>query len=127
MGDNVAWRGIDFRGLIAASLQRERTMLELSALEGQPADATLLEILSSLRPVIPSAHSAITATSWAKLSYQARHIERAISVPCGFWRYRREKENGFVEPSEGSGVILAPASSRLRTDGAEYELDSTFA
>jgi hypothetical protein len=127
VGSDVGWLGTDFRGLPGASISLDRTMIELSVLNGSFSDDELQQICTGLRPVNPEARNNILHTPLATLCYQSRHRELTIAVPVGFWAHQRKPESlstyvfpGATAPPNLPGADIAPPSDY------GYELNSVF-
>jgi hypothetical protein len=123
VGTDVGWLGIDFRGLIAASVQVDRTMVELAVTEGQFSPLEIKTICRALCPVSSNARRSILATPIAELCYQRRYPDLVITVPIGHWYHRRRPPSlltSVLPAAEVSGRLLpahtfAPAGFRLDT------------
>jgi hypothetical protein len=125
--NDVGWLGTDFRGLAGASINRDRTTIELSVLQGSFSDDEIQAICRGFRPVRPESRNQILQTPLAALSYQSRHKELPIAVPVGFWAHQRKPESlpTLVFPAASvppgiPGVVIAPPS------GYGYRLNSVF-
>jgi hypothetical protein len=128
VGSDVGWLGTDFRGLPGASVSLDRTMIELSVLDGSFSDDELEQICRDLRPVNSEARNQILHTPLATLSYPSRHSEIPIAVPVGFWAHERKPESVSTHvfptataPPDLPGADIGPPSDY------GYELNSVFA
>jgi hypothetical protein len=127
VGSDVGWLGTDFRSLPGASVSLDRTMIELSVLDGSFSDDELEQICQGLRPVNPEARHQILRAPLATLCYQSRHRELPIAVPVGFWAHERKPEARFTHvfpcataPPDLPGADIAPPPEY------GYELNSVF-
>lgn len=127
VGDDIGWLGLDFRKLPGASLHVDRTMIELSVLEGQFTAAEIIALYRSLQPAVPEARGQILDTPLADLSYQSRHQEPPIAVPVGYWAHKRKPPtipssvfSADNTPAELPGAAIAPRAEH------GYRLDSIF-
>ena len=128
VGDDIGWLGLDFRKLPGASLHVERTMVEMSVLEGRFEAAEIEALCRGLQPAVPEARQQILDTPLADLSYQSRYQEPVIAVPVGYWAHKRKPPatptsvfRAEDAPAGFPGTAIAPP----REYG--YRLDSVFA
>jgi hypothetical protein len=126
VGKNIGWLGTDFKKARAASVSIDRTMVELSVMEGSFTDDELRTICRSLVPVDKNARKQIIATPLAELCYQHRHSERTHSLPCGLFAHRRESTSrlslarGDAAPESLPGRTIRPSAE------FGYRVDSVF-
>jgi len=86
----VVWIGIDYAKNVGASVRLERTMIEISVLDGETSDAELCALVAALEPADPAVAERIGRTPFAQLSYWARRPEATmLHVPIGLWNFRR--------------------------------------
>lgn len=103
LDDVVAWLGTDYKDNRGACLQRERTQVELSVLEGTFGDDELRRLMEGLAVAKPTAAHRVRLTPFFRLSYWSRYGCRAPAVPHGAW------ECSLVRPFEDAAEI-APSS-----------------
>lgn len=127
VGGHIGWVGTDFRGKQGASLHSERTMIELSVIDGALSDEELVDVLQRFEPAVCAARDLIDQTSLADLAYASRHSEPVIEVPVGYWAHQRRPADmkttiypGADAPPELPGRGIAPPPA------AGFRLDSVF-
>jgi hypothetical protein len=131
-GDAVGFLGTDYKDNRGACVQRARTQVEVSVLEGAFDDAELAGLLDGLRPAVDSSSGVdepnpVRQVPFHRLSYWARYRCEAVGVPHGLWTH------GIARPYDASvpcsPVALRDAEPRLLVPsgdgpGAAYALDS---
>src|SRR5262245_31177450 len=122
VGAHIGWIGLDFRKRPGASLHVERTMTELSVVEGAFSDEELQVICRGLAPAVPRARELIARTSLADLSYAARHVERIIEVPVGYFRHHRSQPLVPVTLFEGEDAPPTLPGRSIRPPDDTYRL-----
>lgn len=125
-GGHLGWLGTDFRRRRAAAIHADRTMVEVSVLEGDfPADQ-LVSLCRGLRPSVPEARTRILATPLVDLCYQRRHREPPIAVPVGYWAHKRREEStvSVYRPEEAPAALAGLDRQGLERFG--YRLRGLF-
>jgi hypothetical protein len=127
MNDDVGWLGVDFRRLPAASVQLDRTMIEISALEGTFDDQEFQALCLGLQPAVPSIREQIRFTPLADLCYQSRHREPPVAEPVSLWFHRRNAESLptvlHKPPNVPPGL---PGKATVLPSRSGYQLDTVF-
>ncbi|QLH79691.1 hypothetical protein HZS55_21400 [Halosimplex rubrum] len=134
-GDAVGFLGTDYKGNRGACVQRARTQVEVSVLEGAFDDGELEGLLDGLAPAAGSDPGAdgssavppVRQVPFHRLNYWARYRCEAVGVPHGLWAHGIARP--YDESVPCSPVALGDADPRLLTPdddavGAAYALDS---
>ncbi|WP_436928449.1 hypothetical protein [Halosimplex halobium] len=137
-GDAVGFLGTDYKGNRGACVQRARTQVEVSVLDGEFDDAELEGLLDGLEPAVdadPDADAdpadgespAVRQVPFHRLSYWARYRCEAVGVPHGLWAHGIARP--YDESVPCSPVALGDADPQLLVPGddgvgAAYALDS---
>ena len=103
--DAVGWLGTDYEDRRGACVQRDRTQVELSVLEGEFADEELTRLLDGLTPADPEGARRVGRVPFHRLNYWARYRSQPPVVPHGLWDYAPE------HPYEDS-LALSPVALR---------------
>ncbi len=90
IGNNALWIGKNYRKQNAATIEIERTRIELTINKGTFSDNELVSIAESFTPVDNESAKDILKTSFAQLAYSQRHSASSIDVPVGYWKHHRE-------------------------------------
>jgi len=91
-GGHIGWLGTDFRRLRGATTHVDRTLVELSVIDGRFSDDELVAICRGLRPAVPELRDRLLATPLVDLCYRRRHVEPPIAVPVGYWAHKRRED-----------------------------------
>lgn len=83
----VGWIGDDYKGNRGASVQLDRTQIELSVLEGTFGDDELADVLSSLTLANPSVGKRIRKVPFHRLNYWIRYRFQPPALPHGVYEY----------------------------------------
>ena len=86
-GDAVGWLGTDYKDNRGACVQRERTQVELSVVDGAFDDDELASVLDGLTPAAPAAAREVRGVPFHRLSYWTRYACEPVSVPHGLWSH----------------------------------------
>ncbi len=89
MGYDVAWLGHDYKGARAATIELERTTVEISVERGNFSDEEMYQLLMGLVPVDEQQAQVIHSLTHPELSYYARYQLGEISSPIGVFKFRR--------------------------------------
>lgn len=84
-GDAVGFLGTDYEDRRGACVQRERTQVELSVLDGGFGDEELRRLLDGLSPAAPEMATAVRTVPFHRLNYWVRYGCRPPGVPHGIW------------------------------------------
>lgn len=127
VNQHIGWIGRDFRKLQAATINLDRTTVELSVTSGVFTDGELKEICVSLSPVLPEVRARILATPFSELCYQSRHREPPIAVPVGYWAHKRLPESLKMTVQRAADVQADTSVFAILPLGEYgYQLDSVF-
>lgn len=127
VGKNIGWLGTDYRKRRGASVNIDRTTIELSTYEGTFAEDELQTICRGMRPVDIEARERILATPVATLCYQSRHREQVIDVPCGYFAHQRRPSTMEVAVYNERNVPSdLPGREVVATNTCGFCLDTAF-
>jgi hypothetical protein len=126
-GDAVGFLGTDYKGNRGACVQRARTQVEMSVLDGEFDDAELEALLDGLEPAVDSRSIPARQVPFHRLNYWARYRCEAVGVPHGLWAHGIARP--YDESVRCSPVALGDVEPRLLVPGddgpgAAYALDS---
>ncbi len=128
VGEDIAWLGSDYRKLQAASLHLDRTMIEVSVIQGELGNPELKRLCRGFSPVSPADRERILATCFGELSYQWRHPDAdVIAVPVGYWAHKRtpaDLSNRVLCRGQMDASLPGVAVRPPRESG--YGLDTAF-
>jgi hypothetical protein len=130
-GPGVGWLGTDYRNAFGACLQRERTQLELSTLDGVFSAGELQDILAGLRFADETAASGLRATGLHDLNYWIRYRMRPYQVPYGLWKYPHRRPYDENARSAASAVVAHPllavdSAVEFFDDSGTFEAETTY-
>ena len=117
-GDAVGWLGTDYEDRRGACVQRDRTQVELSVLEGEFADEELTRLLDSLTPAAPVGARRVRRVPFHRLNYWARYGCQPPVVPHGLWDYAPEHPYEESDPVSPIGLSRDPPVPALAPSGA---------
>ncbi|ELZ27500.1 hypothetical protein C475_06260 [Halosimplex carlsbadense 2-9-1] len=126
-GDAVGFLGTDYKDNRGACVQRARTQVEVSVLEGAFDDDELEGLLDGLEPAADPQSTPVRQVPFHRLNYWARYRCEAVGVPHGLWSHgiaRPYDESVPCSPAALGGVspaLLVPGDDGT---GADYALDS---
>jgi len=126
-GDAVGFLGTDYKGNRGACVQRARTQVEVSVLDGEFDDAELGGLLDGLEPAADPRSTPVRQVPFHRLSYWARYRCEAVGVPHGLWAHGVARPYDECVPC--SPVALGAVEPQLVVPGddgpgADYALDS---
>jgi hypothetical protein len=129
VNNNVLWFGKNYRKQEAATIEIERTRIELTFPNGSFACEEIISLCKSLLPVDPEIAKSILSVPFSELSYSHRHEEKAVKVPVGYWKHSRAEElKCFALASQDIPVkflqSLQPLNAALK--GRNYILTGGF-
>lgn len=135
--DAVGFLGTDYKDNRGACVQRERTQVEVSVLDGEFTDAELERLLDGLEPATTATAgddgaALVGRVPFHRLSYWARYRCEAVGVPHGLWDHGVARPYDECVPcapvalGDAAPDLLVPAADG---PGGRYRLDSaaTFA
>ena len=107
-GDTVGFLGTDYKDNRGACVQRARTQIEVSVLDGEFGDADLERVLNGLKPAVSADDGDFESVAprqvpFHRLSYWARYRCESPGVPHGLW------DHGVARPYNES-VPCSPAA-----------------
>ncbi len=88
--NKVLWIGKNYRGQNAATIDLERTRVEITFDGINITDEALISIVQGLKPCNESLKDQILNTPFVHLSYYARHKKNASEVPLSYWKHTRD-------------------------------------
>ena len=134
-GDVVGFLGTDYKRNRGACVQRARTQVEVSVLDGEFGDDELEALLDGLEPAVDPDSSGIGATAvrqvpFHRLNYWARFRCESPGVPHGVWQHGVERP--YHESVPCSPAALGDATPRPLVPGddhlgRQYHFDSAVA
>lgn len=123
-GEAVGFVGTDYLGNHGACIQRERTQIELSVVDGDYRNEELFDLLASLHPAAAEDTAEVRDATWHDLAYWVRYGLPPYRVPYGLWRCSRrrpyERKARILRdafPTELGGVPI-PTADDLVPDSA---------
>lgn len=123
-GRSIGWLGTDYEDRRGGCVQRERTQLELSVLEGAFADSDLKELLDGLTPANPGSARAVRRVPFHRLNYWVRYRCRPPSVPHGLWEHNSARPYHESYPLSPVALRGDGPAQPLVPPGEKYDLDS---
>ncbi len=87
--NRVLWLGRNYRGQNAATIDLERTRVEITFDGINLTEEELIYIVQGLKPCDQTLREQILNTPFARLSYYARHKKKASEVPLSYWQHTR--------------------------------------
>lgn len=90
-GDAVGWLGTDYKGNRGAVVQRRRTQVECSVVEGSFSDDELRRVLDGLTPADPESAAVVRGVPFHRLNYWVRYRYRPPGVSHGLWDHGPER------------------------------------
>lgn len=92
VNNNVLWFGKNYRKQDAATVEIERTRIEMTFTKGTFSDQEIALLCKNLLPVDVEIAKHFLKIPFSELSYSHRHEEPVVSVPVGYWKHSRAKE-----------------------------------
>ncbi|QLG61848.1 hypothetical protein [Halorarum salinum] len=126
-GDAVGWLGRDYEDRRGACVQRDRTQVELSVLDGEFGDRELRKLLRGVAPAAPDAAAAVRDAPFHRLNYWVRYRCEPVAVPHGLWEFSPVRPYDGARPLSPVALARDPPVRPLlpRNDG--YVFDSAVA
>lgn len=90
--NNVLWFGKNYRKQEAATIEIERTRIEMTFIRGNFSCHEISSFCKSLLPIDAQIAKNILKIPFSELSYSHRHEEPSVSVPVGYWKHNRAEE-----------------------------------
>ncbi len=91
VGNRLLWIGKNYRGQNAATIDCERTRIEVTFDNIDLLDEDLIIMIQDLRSCDEKIKKQILSTPFSHLSYYYRHKINTSEVPLSFWRHIRHK------------------------------------
>jgi hypothetical protein len=125
-GGAVGWDGTDYRAAHGACIERERTQIEVSCLEGEFGRDELSRLLCSLQVAAPERAAVVQRTPFHRLNYWVRYRLAPVRVPYGLFRYPHPRHYEYARELRApelasladAGAFLLPGDERLALDSA---------
>jgi hypothetical protein len=92
VNNNVLWFGKNYRKQEAATIEIERTRIEMTFEKGAFSREEVVSFCKSLSPVNTEIAKQILSVPFSELSYSHRYEESVVSVPVGYWKHSRADE-----------------------------------
>ncbi len=92
VNNNVLWFGKNYRKQEAATIEIERTRIEMTFLKGTFSHQEIVLFCKNLLPVDIEIAKHLLKIPFSELSYSCRHEEPVVSVPVGYWTHSRAEE-----------------------------------
>lgn len=92
VNNNVLWFGKNYRKQEAATIEMDRTRIEMTFPKGAFSHQEIVLLSKSLTPVDAEIAKHLLRIPFSELSYSHRHEEPVVSVPVGFWKHSRAEE-----------------------------------
>lgn len=92
VNNNVLWFGKNYRKQEAATIEIERTRIEITFIKGTFSCPEIVLLCKSFHPADAKIAKHILSVPFSKLSYSHRYEEPAVSVPVGYWKHSRAEE-----------------------------------
>jgi hypothetical protein len=125
IGNHALWIGKNYRMQNGATLEKDRTRVEITLENGNFTDNELIYFCHGLEPANPEKAETILRTPFSHLSYQKRHLEKASGVPTGFWKHQRDKS--LFSFALDKTAFEPPELIKEKLEELGYFLNSIFA
>ena len=135
-GDVVGWLGTDYKDNRGACVQRDRTQVEASVIQGEFADDELESLFRGLTVASPESARVVRDVPFHQLNYWARYQHQPPGVPHGLWDYGLARPYDDSRPlspvalcNDPPAAPLVPGGggAMLTPPGDEFVLDSALA
>lgn len=129
VNNNVLWFGKNYRKQEAATIEIERTRIEMTFENGTFLNQEIVSLCKSFLPVDIEAAKQILDLPFSELSYSHRYEEPAVSVPVGYWKHSRAEElvcYALAEEKIPLNVIQALQPLIIELKARNYILNSGF-
>jgi hypothetical protein len=120
----VGWIGTDYKENRGASVQLDRTQVELSVLDGTFGNDELTDILSELTRSNPPAADRVRKVPFHGLNYWIRYRFQPPVLPHGVYEYRKRHPYTDAVPTAPVAFRNGEAPIPLIPPSEEYILDS---
>lgn len=126
-GDAVGWLGTDYEDRRGACVQRDRTQVELSVLDGDFGDDEVRGVMDGLTRAAPDAARVVHDVPFHQLSYWVRYRCRPVAVPHGLWDHSPVRPYEASRPLSPVALAGDPPARPLVPSGDRFRLDSAVA
>ncbi len=92
VNNNVLWFGKNYRKQEAATIEIERTRIEMTFSKGTFSDQEIALLCKNLLPVDVETAKNLLKIPFSELSYSHRQEEPVVSVPVGYWKHSRSEK-----------------------------------
>lgn len=92
VNNNVLWFGKNYRKQEAATIEIERTRIEMTFTKGTFSNQEIVLFCKNLLPIDVEIAKSLFKISFPELSYSYRHEEPVVHVPVGYWKHSRAEE-----------------------------------
>jgi len=126
VGQRLLWIGKNYRGQQAATIDLERTRIEVTFNNIPLRDEILIDLIQGLLPCDDKIRAQLLNTSFAQMSYPFRVQNKVSDVPLSYWKHKRSKDcvsRALIEERSPSWRC-AWLERNLRQHG--YHLNSLF-
>lgn len=126
---NALWFGRNYRKQEAATIEIERTRIEMTFEKGTFSRQEVVAFCESLSPVDMEIAKHLLSVPFSALSYSHRHQEPVISVPVGYWKHSRVEELlcfALVKEEIPTPFLQAIQSFHTALGSRNYILNSGF-
>jgi hypothetical protein len=129
VNNNVLWFGKNYRKQEAATIEIERTRIEMTFLQGTFSHQEIILFCKSLLPVDVEIAKHLLKIPFSELSYSHRHQEPVVSVPVGYWKHSRAEEliqYALTKEDIPAKFLQATQSSTIALKDRSYILSGGF-
>lgn len=129
IGNNVLWIGKNYRKQNGATIEIDRTRIEITLEKGDFTDQELIDLCNGFEPQNQQSRTHILNAPFSSLSYYARHLEKATRVPISYWNHQRKKTMYCFPLTHDEALTAKPSiHSFISTlKQLHYALNSGFA
>lgn len=130
IGNHVLWIGKNYRKQNAATIELERTRIEMTLQKGDFSDQELVTLCEGLGFVDEGVRNSILNTPFTTLSHYARHSATATRVPTGYWEHQRNESMycySLSKTQENKEVEKFPRILKAVLEKEGYVFNSLFA
>lgn len=128
VANRVLWIGKNYRGQNAATIDLERTRIEITFDGITLTNAELISIVQGLKSCDEKLREQILNTSFVDLSYYARNKKNASEVPLSYWKHTREATFYGIalslDDEKNNNWLLPHINDALKSEG--YYLNGIF-
>lgn len=129
VNNNVLWFGKNYRKQEAATIEIERTRIEMTFLKGSFSPQEIVVLCKSLVPVDVEIAKQLLKIPFSELSYSHRYQEHVVSVPVGYWEHSRAEEliqHALTKEDIPAKFLQATQSLTIALKNRNYILSGGF-